>query len=46
MDVTVRRLERNMAEEYIDFLIKEPFLTEARREGVIVCGIIGQNNMN
>lgn len=28
------------------FLIKERFLTEARKEAVIVYGIIGHNSMN
>lgn len=46
MSITVCRLEWNMIEKYINFLIKERFLMEVRKEDVIVFDIIGQNNMS
>lgn len=46
MSITVCRLEWNMTEKYINFLIKERFLMEVRKEDVVVFDIIGQNNMS
>ena len=44
MNIEVKKLDRNMADEYLTFLIKEHFLTGAQKKDATVSGIIGQTN--